>query len=757
MPRQSGITVDNNFIGGLKSEFTGLNFPDNACVDTLNCIFDKTGLVENRLGLNYEEGESSLSANRGERAITLYHWKNVAQGSTVTIVVVAIGAAIHFYKSSDYTNTSGLSANKLSTVLNLQTWLSEGSDDINEGHECQYTDGNGHLFIFHPNIDPIYCEYDASTETVSATPITIEIRDFEGVDDDLEDSERPTSLSAEHEYNLFNQGWGKRVSGTSTTSVTIGTPPYNETFTTQADLNFFEGDRVRIYGTATLNTRYLVGTITSYSGTTMIVAVTEAVGAGTFADWTILPEPPLLADWNEDFGNYPSNSDVWWTFKNSSDVFEPSTTIDDVVPSGLASKGHAIIQAFHQDRAGVSGVAALGGLVSSGGLRPRTGAWFQGRVWYSGVVEAGFHENVYFSQIVETERQYGRCYQINDPTSESKFDLLPSDGGVIRIQGAGTIHKLFPIVNGLLVFAEKGVWFITGSQGIGFTATDYSRVQVTEVNAINFTSFVNVLGYPMWWNAEGIYQIRPAQNGAGLEAVSLTNDTIASFYDDIPLINKYFAQGYYNPTEFKVQWLYKDEPETDSVTDRYTYTHILNLDTRTGAWYPWKIANGGSIEICGIIALGGAVAALDASPSIKFKYLSSVDNAITGIQDISFVETNDTSYLDYSSISYDAYAITGHRVYGKGMNKGQLGYVDIHGETGQCVIQALWDWSNSGSSGKWSSTQLLDFDEEHKTYQTKRVRIRGSGRSVQLKFAAVPGEPMKLIGWSTQVDVNRIP
>ena len=35
----------------------------------------------------------------------------------------------------------------------------------------------------------------------------IQVRDFEGVDDDLGNDEEPFTLSKEHHYNLLNQGW----------------------------------------------------------------------------------------------------------------------------------------------------------------------------------------------------------------------------------------------------------------------------------------------------------------------------------------------------------------------------------------------------------------------------------------------------------------------------------------------------------------------------------------------------------------------
>ena len=147
------------------------------------------------------------------------------------------------------------------------------------------------------------------------------------------------------------------------------------------------------------------------------------------------------------------------------------------------------------NRSGVSGIAGLTSIVTT--IRPRTGTWFQGRVFYAGVDasqqatgDAQYYtwtENIYFSQIITPgdNTEFGYCYEINDPTSETLFDLLPSDGGVINIQGSGSIYKLFPVVNGLLVFAANGIWFITGSQGIGFTATVYTVTKLSGVQSIS--------------------------------------------------------------------------------------------------------------------------------------------------------------------------------------------------------------------------------------------------------------------------------
>jgi hypothetical protein len=45
MPAQVLSTVENNFTKGFVTEFTGLNFPENAATDTDNCLYDIVGHV----------------------------------------------------------------------------------------------------------------------------------------------------------------------------------------------------------------------------------------------------------------------------------------------------------------------------------------------------------------------------------------------------------------------------------------------------------------------------------------------------------------------------------------------------------------------------------------------------------------------------------------------------------------------------------------------------------------------------------------
>lgn len=765
MAQAAATQVDNQFIQGLKTEFTGLNFPDKACIETYDCVFDRTGLVSRRKGFDYESAGTLNTIDRDLLAISKYYWENVSGDGSVSLLVKQVGTTIYFYNTTNATVASPLSNHKLVSTVNLSSFLASGSVSVDGTKECQYADGNGYLFIFHPNIDSIYVDYNAGTLT--GTAITLRIRDFTGiVETGVEDTFRPATLTDNHSYNLGNQGWGKRWSGTSVTSTQIPAEadiPEPVTMTITTGLPVAVGDRIRVYNDVPgsiggdLLTKFMVGTVTAYDSGTGVVTmdVSSAAGYGeTLANWKVTPQPSRVNHWKEVIGNYPSNSDVWWYYKDENDTFDPKQTIDNIpLGAGAAPKGFFILDAFNQNRSTASGISGLT-TTTSNGIRPSTGAWYQGRVWYSGVHTKGFSEDIYFSQIIENTSQFGKTHQVNDPTSSERFDLLPSDGGKVRIQGTGSIRKLFPIVNGMLVFADRGIWFVTGSQGIGFTANDYTITKISEISTLSASSFVNVKGLPMWWNKEGIYTVIPQQGS--LQVQSLTDTTISSFYNDIPVRNKIYARGYYDPINFIVQWLYKDIDETN-VTTRYSFSNILNLNVETGAFYPWIISPG--VTINDIIVLGddGNLT----SPPTMFKYICSIPNADTW--QFTFAEEKDTNYIDWETplvgIDYESYFITGYRVYTEAHKSGQLPYISVHADSelqSQCKLQAMWDFTTSGNTGKWSSTQLLNFNGINRKYQTKKVRIPGMGRAVQLKFLSVPGEAMSLIGWSTVVSVNRI-
>lgn len=74
------------------------------------------------------------------------------------------------------------------------------------------------------------------------------------------------------------------LSSTSTTSLAIATGA--KTFTTQAGKQYIAGQYL-IASSAASALNYMHGTVTSYSGTTLIMNITDIGGSGTLADWNI--------------------------------------------------------------------------------------------------------------------------------------------------------------------------------------------------------------------------------------------------------------------------------------------------------------------------------------------------------------------------------------------------------------------------------------------------------------------------------------
>lgn len=796
MPQQTASSVENNFSGGLKTEFTGLNFPENACTDIDNCVLSLIGDIARRPGFDHELNYALSTIDRTDSAISTYKWTNVGGDGSTAILVVQVGTTLYFFRYSSATDAAPISVNRLVSTVNLASFIPAGGTTP-KAVECQYADGNGYLFVFNSNLDPIYCVYNAGT--ITAYAIDINIRDFAGIYENVAVNNRPTSLTIEHKYNLQNQSWTTftappwNAHSTTPTVTLSGGAAYvttgNHTFTVStAGLNITNGSNVSVSGSATITVSLgpatftfpitMTGLVVSYVGTTLVLNITSVNGPAVIGTATAIVAEAYdifssntvggtVTAWFNAISNYPSNSDVWWIYKDNTGLFNPAVTYANYTAnSGPSPRGFYILKAFNQQRSAVSGIAGLTDVVTT--LRPSTGTWFQGRVWYAGVDASApasgdepfytWTENIYFSQVVVNTSEFGMCYQNNDPTNQDFFDLLPTDGGVIQIQGSGTIFKLKTIQNGLLVFAANGIWFITGSQGIGFAANDYTITKISSVQSISFTSFIDVLGFPIFWNDEGIYTVSPSATGGGLTVNNLCLSTILSFYSKIPKMSKRYARGDYNPQTFVVSWVYKDTNET-SITDRYQFNRILNLNTSNKAFYPYSIGSPTQIYVHDINYIVSAESTT--APDPTFKYL--ISGYSSGAYHFTFAEErDDTNWVDFKSsdgtgVNYVSNFLTGYKLHGKALTKWQPQYIYVFSDNTVPTaykIQGVWDYATSGNSGKYSTVHSAITTKTNFGITYRRHRIRGHGIALQIGITSVDGFPFEIIGWSIYETIN---
>lgn len=720
MPRAIKVSVEHNFINGLITEATGLNFPENACTETNNCVFHPKGDVYRRLGVDYEPSSSLKLIDRAGNTVNTFLWQNAAGLADTHIVVLQAGSILYFYLVS---NTAPVSAGAFASVVDISTFAT-GSPTLSPLSECQFSYGQGYLFVVHPNCTPFYVSYNSSLGTFSGTAINMKVRDMKGIVDELGTNwdTRPTTLTNEHKYNLFNQGWGTTPEGWDLVDYwKNGYGGFNAYFKSAAK------------------------------------------------------------------ANYPSNADVFWLFRDPNKIIDFALNTVNLRGNTPAPKGHYVYDAFNIDRSTVSGITGIP-VVSSGGIRPKSTAFFAGRVWYAGVDANGFATTIYYSQIAKDPLYFGLCHQQNDPTNEYLFDLLATDGGTIDILDVGSIVKLVVIQTSLLVFSTNGVWAITGNQGLGFSPNDFSIRKVTSIPALTSSSFVDIDGLPMWWNNDGIYAITSVNQAGAAQVESISERTIKQFFSSIPVENKKYVKGAYNVITKQVQWIYRTVPIT-TVAHKYEFNSALIYNTSSKAFYSWSFPNQ-EVKINGIVTIRGPSTSLtdvytydingnpvldgNGEPIVSrsnvtaltasvFKYVVSSNSS--GQYNTTFAETLDTSYFDFKTFDsvgkdYESSFTTGYKVPTGALATFQDNYISIVlGNKDQSTIklQSVWDYGTSIASGRYGATQLIEFDEQKRAYRVRKLKVRGTGKALQLRFKSVTGKPFNLAGWTRFETQNKSP
>lgn len=491
-------------------------------------------------------------------------------------------------------------------------------------------------------------------------------------------------------------------------------------------------------------------------------------------------------------GIYPSDFDVWWLYKTPDLLGTEVFLTAEAVYSGILSqvdrgnspapRGSIIFSEFYQDRSLY--IADNGGIlpvVSSGIHRPSSVAFFAGRVFYAGVGAPGYSSKIYFSQILEDSTQVGLCYQQNDPTSQYSSDLLPSDGGVISVPEIGSVIKLWVVEGSLLVLCSNGIWQITGSQGIGFAANDYTVKKLSNMEVLSSLSFVNVLGNPVWWSTDGIYTIASDSVGA-LTVQSLSESKIKSYYRTLSPTTKKYAKGAFNIGEKIIQWVY-NPTATGSIANIQNYTTFLNFDLDTKAFYRYTVPNTdttvkGIVDVRGsgsavfsvnvvdnlgniVTASGGNVTTDQTTPTSLNSTLKYTTVYGPSRNTLSYAEMYRGDWLDWSTVSSgtdaEAYFISGFRLRGEAQRKFQNNYLvlvsDMSAESA-FLIRGQWDYARSDNFNRSSVPQLIESIDPRNTYNFRRIKIRGHGKVLQYRVDSVPGKATKLVGWSAWDTTN---
>ena len=762
----------NAFIKGLITETSPLTFPPGASLDEDNFILNRDGSRHRRLGMEFESdyvlndtGTSTLSPS------TFHEWKLSGGDSDISIGVVRVYNKLWFLNMLDQSPSSALlnSGNSIEIAL-------LGTAPIST------TVINNALIIVSESLPyPIRFTYDEATDVVTNTEYKVYVRDFWGVYDGLLDNERPTTLSLTHKYNLLNQGWSPTVQTSciapdtsepiQCTYVKIGKYPSNS--------DFWSVGKVADTGSANYE---------KYDPATMVKNTHDFLHA---------PKGKHIIDVFDRGSSRTAASSVTSTAATG--------TATGVVPSSLS------ILRFVNTASPTSGTA-----VADATLLPAdkelgsfsTIASYAGRVWYSGVRteidspdqnSPNYSGYVFFSQTVVNDEKIGRCYQEADPTSQDISDIIDSDGGAVHIIDAINIIALVPTKSMLLVFAENGVWQISGGE-VNFAATDYDITKVSAIGCNSPHSIVAVNNEVFYFAKAGIFRIVVDSNDGGLKSENLSLTSIQTLYNNIPDRAKQTARGVFEEKENTLRWLYND-----SVTyqGEANYNRELILDLTLGAFYTNTIDNTttyiadfvkipdhsesqNSDEVLvgtnQVIVTDLSEVVVDVTSAVErdspFSYLAidPVNNKFT------IAKYRDTTFKDWTistgGADYTSYLVTGYDIFGEMMRTKQVpyilfyfdrtedGYSEVNGNLvldnpSGCMVQAQWNWANSANSGRWGTPFQAyrlsrhyipsgpndTFDYGDRVIVSKS-RLRGSGRCLSLKISSESGKDMKILGWA---------
>jgi len=790
MPKQIAKQEVNSFIGGFNTEASPLNFPPNASIDEENFNLFTDGTRGRRKGIYWEEGYDLVDAGINvsalkDSAYNTFKWTSPGGNSTKEIIVIQVAKKIFFFllnesKTSSEGFLGSLTLPVASSNVRFSFTAVEGILTIATGEEKIYT-----------------VEYDGSSFTQNSYRLLV--RDMWGVyvNESQNKTFRPKQPSEYHIYNLRNQGWAlpRRAP-----KFTIGS--YELVNKTGPEVGEILPAGVP-YGKKLIN----------------ISATPDTSGSeATKFD----PVACVYAH----RGYFPSFVDSLWSGMQMSTVspvpyetFYPVQMESVQGDSGVYAKGFFVIDALRRGTSRLSAGSmhkkrystikftptALPSDYTTGGASVVES--FSGRVFYAGfngsLVDGDANSPdltnmILFSQLVKGKDDINKCYQDGDPTSRESSDVVDTDGGFIKISGAGNIIRMVSVGKALAVIATNGVWLVQGGSDYGFTATNYLVEKISSSGCQSPFSVVAVEGSLFYWGDSGITRISKNEFGDYV-ATNLSEKTVQTYYDGIPLEYKKDVIGFYDDFQKKILWLYGQQEDINS-----EYVTELRFDLKLGAFSKYKLYNYNT----NIVAL---------TPTASFKTNVKEDAVVVNGEDVqvdtvdvemyttqktseipttkylvmsgtttlyfSFAELSREDFKDWGEQDAKAFLLTGQIVGGDSAMTKQSPYLTMHffrTESGvdenfvplkqsSCKVRSQWEWANKITSKKWSPLfqayryrrPLFSVDEDDvydNGFETivSKNKLRGRGKALSLYLETEEEKDCQVIGWNLQFVGNQL-
>ena len=730
-----------SFVKGFISEASGLTFPEDASLDEENFDILLDGSRAKRLGLKFEKTVAENAATLSTVGEATSTYLWTGAGYANDLSILVIQTGQYLR----FKNAGGPSIGRMEdSVVDLDRYK---RDEDYKNIPLSFASEGNRLFFSSVSMLGMYVSADIDQPHLNLDPfktfyIEPRIRDLEGADDGLDADVRPHDIPwpGAHWYNLQNQGWSNLK---------------------------YPGGTVSIATTASGLFSY------NYSG--------------------------FVEVFRNSLGAYPSNSDIQSFCKISSaqapegvGALWPGEIFKTSLGNTPAPKGKFIMNPFDFTRPG------------SGEDRQTIDIGYSAVAAYAGRLCIALGNKVYFSQLITDEKSIGSFYQAADPTSEDVNALVDTDGGVIPISGASSIHQLVTFGDKLVVFAENGVWTIDGAD-VAFSATNFRVSKTSSTGSLSPHSAVSTDVGVIYSTPSGFYTASSDNTTGMLAASNLSQTSIQSFYVDEILPGGETLKPRYDRVTRKLYWLYNDGSNYNK------YSKILILDLSLQAFSKYSIPSTSENqfitdfaetvesaiveETFNVITSTGDTVITSGGDSVinqksrKFSKSSSFDflawDLVSSVdyhlQEASFSNTamEDWEGFGTSVGQYEAFLKTGYSLSSDLMRKKQSPIIQVafnrsesrfvdNGSGGvtfdrpsSCLLTPSWDWTDNSISGKVGTTQEVYRFSRHfigggigepfdngLPVVTTRTKLRGKGRAVSLEFRSPAGKDCQLLGWA---------
>jgi hypothetical protein len=784
----------HTFVGGLNTEVSPLIFPDNTAVDLENMELNVDGSMNRRKGLAHELNSNSLPVDAlfdpTTDVVTEHFWRNIA-GTDEHLHVVQAGFEMFFWTDS----ATSFSEGEKGFAIDLRDHVvptSPATDAEVAGQPIDFSWGRGQCLITHKYLDPFFLTFDVDTDSVQATPIPIRVRDFVGIENGIQNTTLPGTISATHTYNLRNRGWSDaEITDFNSTQSKYPSynmrPQYARRRENIAGYNTSDGtydihtERVasRRFGNGSAKTgKFLANPFANaviaadadaddnpitdwdhsgggFAAGVVEIDITTEVAHGLGVGEFVIVEgqsSQVQVSGSRRGGSFVRQRS--WNFQGAYVTKTGTTgsniTIDVILPRNFdlfldKDQFFGVVQTILENPDGADAA-----------VRPTTNAYFAGRAWYAGTPAGVIGQHVLFSQIIQKNQQYGRCYQEADPTDEEAPDIIESDGGIIYIPEAGRILKLQPFGQSMLVFAVNGVWEIDGGANRYFDAIDFAVRRITGTGCISRESVLEAEDNIIYASEEGAYRIFVDPDARVLVANNFTQDKVQSHWSSIDSYHKQSMKTLFDPVKKRLLFMYDTSASPTAPT--WNYREVLLYDARLEAWYKYAFADPTSFADDTYIKGLTKPELYAAGGEAIIKILSYTDVSGEGFDWNEFSDS--ANFEDFGELDAPAFLVTGYEGMGDATKDKQVRYLSTFMgriENSSLTMRGRWDFADADISGKWSPSVeayrpprlwVGDHGDDGYPVVVSKHTVPGQGQVLSVRYDSTAATDAELYGWS---------